>query len=119
MFRAIQRIQYRAHNDGDLPWFVNSPTFMSYMFLVSEADRLNYSSMAYDDTSGDYRFNFNDPAVSKISYGGRLFIECEDALCGDLDITKYQLIDLMEQGVLKDSSNEWDSRDYRLLRSDD
>jgi hypothetical protein len=119
MFRAIQRIQYRAMNDGDLPWIVGSPSFMSYIFLSSEVDRLNYLKAPYREEKGTYGFTFTDDRLTEMTWDGKIFIECDDSLCSTLDITMYQLIDLMEQGVLTDSPNEWDSRDYTSLRSDE
>jgi len=112
LFRAIQRIQYRAYNDGDLPWIVGSPTFMSYMFLMSDVDRLLYLGDNYNSKTGNYEFQFTDPVVAKHSYDGRIFTECDDSLCNTLDITKYQLFDLLQNEKIKDESNDWDSRDY-------
>lgn len=117
IFRAIQRIQYRAYNDGDLPWVVGSPSFMSYMFLISEIDRLNYSGYSYDDETGEHRFDFEDDALNGMSWDGKIFFEVEDPLCNGLDITKHQLMKLIQLGKIKDSKNEWDSREYTLLRS--
>ena len=44
IFRALQYIEYRAFNDGDMPWDITSPTFASYIFLLHMADKLNYST---------------------------------------------------------------------------
>jgi hypothetical protein len=117
IFRAIQRIQYRAYNDGDFPWIIGSPSFMSYMFLISEIDRLNYSSESYDDDRGEYHFDFEDDFLNKMAWNGKIYVEVEDPLCNGLDITKHQLMQLIQLGKIKDSTNEWDSRDYTLLRS--
>ena len=112
IFRAIQRIQYRAHNDGDLPWIIGSPTFVSYMYLISEIDALNYSSFSYNHETGNYEFEFTEPVLKDFD---RLFVEVDDELCMGLDYTKYQLIDLIIQGKIKDEKNEYDSRDWSSL----
>jgi hypothetical protein len=112
IFRAIQRIQYRAHNDGDLPWIIGSPTFMSYMYLLSEIDDLNYSSFSYNHETGNYEFEFTEPILKDFD---RLFVEVDDSLCVGLDYTKYQLMDLMIQDKIKDEKNYYDSRDWSSL----
>jgi hypothetical protein len=117
MFRAIQRIQYRAFNDGDLPWMIGSPSFLSLVFLMSEADKLNYSGYAYREETGTYKFEFSEDVLNNWTDNGKLFVECDDPLCQSLDFTKYQLIDLLNRGIIKDSPNEIDSRDLSLLRS--
>lgn len=113
IFRAIQRIRYRAFNDGDLPWIIGSPSFMSYMFLISEIDRLNYSN--YNDEIGGYGFEFEDPFLQEMSWDNKIFVEVEDPLCQGLEITKHQLIELINTGKITDSKNYWNSRDYTSL----
>jgi hypothetical protein len=116
MFRAIQRIQYRAYNDGDLCWEVGSPSFMSYIFLMSQIDLLNYSSAAYDNETGDYSFEFTDEYLIKNSWDGKISDVIEDTLADTADFIKYQLMDLLDNGKIEDSENRYDSRDYTSLR---
>ena len=115
IFRAIQRVQYRAHNDGDLPWDVCSPSFMSYIFVRSQIDLLNYSSSAYNENTCRYEFEFNDEFLKEHSWDGKISDVVEDELGRDLNITKYQLMELLSTGKIKDRENEFDSRDYKSL----
>jgi hypothetical protein len=117
IFRAIQRVQYRAYNDGDLPWNVASPSFMSYIFIKSQIDKLNYSSLSYNEESGDHEFEFTDEFL-KENNGGKISDMIEDELAMGLNFTKYQLIDLLLNGKIEDVSNRFDSRNYTTLERD-
>lgn len=118
MFRAIQYIQYRAHNDGDQPFIIGSPTFMSYMFLISKIDEFNYSGASWDEEFGVHEFNFTDPFVQEHSYEGRITEIIEHSLCLDADFIRYQLIDLLSNGKIKDEPNKFDSRDFSKLKGE-
>jgi len=115
LFRAIQRIQYRALNDGDLCWEVDSPTFMSYMFLMSQIDKLNYSSASYNSETGQYEFEFTDEYLKSNSWDGKISDVIEDVRMETADFIKYQLMDLLLNNKIKDETNEFDSRDYSRL----
>jgi hypothetical protein len=117
IFRAIQRIQYRAYNDGDVPWDVTSPTFISYIFMKHQINILNYSSFSYKET-GQHEFEFTDEFLKERSWRGKISDMVETHLCQDLNFTKYQLIDLLSNGKIKDSKNRFDSRDYTLKKQD-
>jgi hypothetical protein len=117
IFRAIQRIQYRAYNDGDVPWDVTSPTFMSYIFMKHQIDMLNYSSYSYKKT-GQHEFEFTDEFLKERCWDGKISDFVETQLCNELDFTKYQLIDLLSNGKIEDSKNRFDSRDYTLKKQD-
>jgi hypothetical protein len=116
MFRAIQRIQYRAFNDGDSWYVIGSPSFMSYMFLLSKIDELNYSSASYNNETGQHSFEFTDEFLIQNSWDGRIsnYIEC--SLAQDAEFIKYQLIDLLSNGKIKDVTNLFDSRDYSKIK---
>jgi hypothetical protein len=115
LFRAIQRIQYRAFNDGDDFCDVGSPSFMSYMFLISQIDELNYSSTSYNEEKGQHEFEFTNKFIKENSWDGKISTVIEHSLAKDADFIKAQLIDLLENNKLKDIPNEWDSRDYSKL----
>jgi hypothetical protein len=111
IFRAIQYIQYRAHNDGDLPWDTGSPTFMSYVYVKFQIDKLNYSR---DENNG---FEFQDEFLSHLSYD-EISDVIEDNLAQTANFIKYQIMDLLLNDKIKDSNNEFDSRDFSSLKED-
>jgi hypothetical protein len=115
LFRAIQRIQYRAFNDGDNFYEIGSPSFMSYMFLISRIDELNYSSTSYNEEKGQHEFEFTNEFIKENSWDGKISTIIEHSLAKDADFIKAQLIDLLENGKIQDKPNEWDSRDYSRL----
>ena len=115
IFRAIQRMQYRAFNDGDEFCDPASPSFMSYIFLRSQVDYLNYSSSAYNEETGGYEFEFTDQFLNDYGYDGKISDIVEDHLCTTANFIKYQIMDLLINGKLKDEPNTYDSRDYSSL----
>ena len=118
MFRAIQRIQYRVFNDGDLWFTVDSPTFMSYIFLVSQIDELNWSSQSWDEETGQHYFKFTDVFLIDNSWDGKISTMIEHSLAEDAEFIKYQLMDLLSNGKITDDKNIYDSRDYSLLNKE-
>jgi hypothetical protein len=112
IFRAIQYIQYRAFNDGDLPWDTGSPTFMSYVYLKHQIDKLNYNRDIYGDG-----FEFQDEYLAKYGYG-EISDVIEDNLAKTADFIKYQIMDLLLNDKIKDSNNEFDSRNFSSLKDD-
>lgn len=114
LFRAIQRIQYRAMNDGDLCWEVDSPTFMSYMFLMSQIDELNCAS--YNNETGQYKFEFTDEWLKDKSWDGKISDVIEDTRMETANFIKYQLMDLLLNGKIKDKTNGFDSRNFSKLK---
>jgi len=116
LFRAIQYIQYRAHNDGDYPWLISSPSFMSYMFLISQIDQLTYSSASYNEETGRHEFQFTNEFIKENSYDGQISTIIEHSLALDADFIKFQLMDLLLNGKIKNQPNKWDSRDYKLIK---
>ena len=113
IFRAIQYIQYRAHNDGDLPWNVGSPTFMSYVYLKTQINKLNYNRNRINDEG----FEFQDEFLVKYGYG-EISDVIEDVMAQTADFIKYQIIDLLLNGKIEDSPNEFDSRNFSSLKED-
>jgi hypothetical protein len=118
IFRAIQRIQYRAYNDGDYCWQIGSPTFMSYIFLISQIDKLNYSYKAYNQETGEYGFEFTDPFLKKNSWDGKISNIIETPLADDADFIKYQLMDLILNNKIEDEKNVWNSRSYTKIEKE-
>jgi hypothetical protein len=116
IFRAIQRMQYRAFNDGDEFYDPASPSFMSYIFLRSQVDHLNYSSNTYNEETAEHRFEFTDPFLVEHSWDGKISDIVEDHLCTTANFIKYQIVDLLINGKLKDEPNSYDSRNYSTLR---
>ena len=115
MFRAIQRIQYRAINDGDLWYVINTESFMSYIYLQSMVDKLNYSNQSYNEETGHHEFEFTDSFLKEHSWDGRISNVIDYSLAEDGEFIKYQLINLLSNGKLKDEPNEYDSRSYTRL----
>jgi hypothetical protein len=115
MFRAIQRIQYRVFNDGDLWYVIGSDSFMSYIYLQSMIDKLNWSHQSYNEETGEYKFEFTDSYLQEHSWDGKISHIIESSLAEDAEFIKYQLIDLLSNGKLKDKPNEYDSRSYTKL----
>ena len=118
IFRAIQRIQYRAFNDGDICWDPGSPSFMSYIFLRSQVDMLNFSQAAYNEGTGEYKFEFTDPFLVEYSFDGRISDVVEDDLATTANFIKYQIMDLLLNGKIEDSPNEFDSRDCSSVKKE-
>jgi len=115
IFRAIQYIQYRAHNDGDQWFIIDSPTFLSGMFLQSMIDELNWSSDSYNEETGQHKFQFTNKFVKENSWEGRISNTIEHSLAKDADFIKYQLMDLLTNGKIKDVPNIYDSRNFIKL----
>lgn len=118
LFRAMQRIEYRAGNDGDLWYVIGSPSFMSYIFLLSEIDKLNWSSSSYNEENGQHEFVFTNPFLKENSWDGKISTVIEGSLAHDAEFIKYQLMDLLDNGKIKDVPNDFDSRDYSSLVKD-
>lgn len=115
MFRAMQRIQYRAFNDGDSWYVINSESFMSYMYLISKVDELNWSSASYNNETGQYSFEFTDQFLIKNSWDGRISSMVEYSLAQDVEFIKYQLMDLLSNGKIEDKVNDRDSRSFKKI----
>ena len=115
IFRAINYIQYRAFNDGDDFCVIGSPSFTSCIFVLSQVDLLNYSHASYNESRGEYYFEFTEPVLEKMNYDGKISTCIEDSLGRDADLIKAQLLDLLDNGVLEDRENIWDSRTYKKI----
>jgi len=118
IFRAIQYIQYRAFNDGDEFVDPASPSFLSYIFLRSQVDLLNYSNTVRNEETGEYEFEFTDPFLVEYSFDGKISDVVEDHLATTANIIKYQIMDLLLNGKLKDKKNEYDSRNCSSLKEE-
>jgi len=118
MFRAIQRIQYRKFNDDDEWFIIGSDSFMSYIYLVSMIDELNWSNNSWNEEIGKHFFEFTDLFLKENSWGGEINCMIEDSLARDAEFIKYQLIDLLSNGKLTDTPNEYDSRSFSKLKKE-
>jgi len=116
IFRALQYIEYRAHNDGDLPWNIFSPSFISYMFVISQIDKLNWSTYAYNEETGEYNFKFHDEWLQKYNPYGKIDYVIESNLACETNSIRYEIMDLLLSGKLMDSENKYDSRSYRIIK---
>lgn len=115
IFRAINYIQYRAFNDGDDFFAIGTPSFTSYIFVLSQVDVLNYSHASYNESRGEHYFEFKEPVLENLNYDGKISTRIEDSLGRDADLIKAQLLDLLDNGVLEDRENIWDSRTYKKI----
>ena len=88
---------------------------MSYIYLQSMVDKLNYSSQSYNEETGQHEFEFTDSFLQEHSWDGRISNVIESSLAEDGEFIKYQLIDLLSNGKLKDEPNEYNSRSYTRL----
>jgi hypothetical protein len=113
IFRACQFIRYRAFNDGDLPWVISSPSFISHIFILSQLDNIEYDSNRM--VNGEYPdFTFNDTLLHRFFPCGLIFlIESRDAF--ETDFLKAGLLELLESGQIEDKPNEWDSRTFTKI----
>ena len=118
IFRAIQYIQYRAFNDGDDFIDPASPSFLSYIFLRSQVDLLNYSQAARNEETGEYEFEFTDQFLVEYNFCGKISDVVEDGLATTANFIKYQIMDLLLNGKLEDKENEYDSRNCSSLKEE-
>jgi hypothetical protein len=120
IFRAINYIQYRAHNDGDLYFDINNYTYSSYIFIQSAIKKLLLDCNLIDTIENPFsdeckKIVWNGVwdifAQQPISIYDMLFV-LEDPYGLELNITKIGLMDLMSSGRIKDCKNDLDSRDF-------
>jgi hypothetical protein len=110
LFRAFQRIEYRAHNDGDNYFCIGSPSFISYLFIMSTLDIINWSWLY------EKEFELENPLLkcwtgdNHVNFEGMLF---------EIKYIELILIELLEAGVITDRPNEIDSRDFTRIKKDD
>ena len=50
-----------------------------------------------------------------MNYDGKISTCIEDSLGRDADLIKAQLLDLLDNGVLEDVDNEWNSRSFEKI----
>lgn len=118
IFRAINYIQYRAFNDGDDFCVIGTPSFESYIFVLSQVDMLNYSHSSYNESRGEYYFEFTEPVLENLNYDGKISTCIEDRFGRDGDLIKAQILNLLDNGVLEDRENIWDSRTYKKINKE-
>ena len=92
-----------------------TPSFESYVFVLSQIDMLNYSHASYNESRGEYYFKFKEQVLEKMNYEGKISTYIEDRFGRDGDLIKAQLLDLLDNGVLEDRENIWDSRTYKKI----
>jgi hypothetical protein len=109
LFRAFRYIEYRAGNDGDCYHTIGSPTFVSYIYILSVLDEINWSWL-YEKKIPEYNSVLSIwNCRNQIHWDGMLF---------ELDFIKLILIDLLETGVIVDKPNKIDSRCFTMIKID-
>ena len=109
LFRAFQRIEYRAGNDGDNYMCIGTPSFESLLFIMSTLDMINWSWLYEKEVK------LKNPLLNvwifdnRITWEGELF---------EIKFIQLIFIELLETGVIKDRPNEIDSRDFMKIKSD-
>lgn len=111
IFRSIQYIQYRSFNDGDLPWNILSPTFESYVFVLTQIEYLNR------EYGKHCSFKFKDVIYCNEEPERELTSMIEDHSCLDANFIKYELIELLNSGQIKNERNDFDSRRFLKIWS--
>jgi hypothetical protein len=79
---------------------------------------LNYSEAAANEEIGEYGFEFTDPFLVKYGYDGKISDVVEDHLATTANFIKYQIMDLLLNGKIEDSPNEYDSRNCSSLKEE-
>lgn len=119
IFRALQYIEYRANNDGDLPWLLHNPNFVSLIFVQKFIEKFHNKHFDYNDMRT--KLKYTDKYLSDLnsecnSYPINSFFETKD--CYEVQLTKYQLIDLLESGQIQDEPNNIDSRSFNKIKDE-
>lgn len=111
LFRAFQRIEYRAGNDGDNFLCIGTPSFESFLFIMSTLDTINWSWLY------EKKIELKNPLLNvwvfdnRITWEGELF---------EMKFIQLIFIELLETGVIEDRKNDMDSRDFtRIKREND
>lgn len=109
LFRAFQRIEYRAGNDGDNYMCIGTPSFESFLFIMSTIDIINWSWLY------DKKIKSENPLLNcwifdnRITWEGELF---------EMKFIQLLFIELLESGVIEDRPNNIDSRNFMKIKSD-
>ena len=107
LFRAFQRIEYRAGNDGDNFLCVGTPSFESFLFIMSTLDTINWSWLY------EKKIELKNPLLqcwifdNRITWEGELF---------EMKFIQLIFIELLETGVIVDRKNDIDSRDFTRIK---
>lgn len=109
LFRAFQRIEYRAGNDGDNFMCIGTPSFESFLYIMSTLDIINWSWLY------DKEIQLKNPLLQVWVYSNRITWEGE---LFEIKFIQLILIELLETGVIKDRPNDMDSRDFMKIKSD-
>lgn len=109
LFRAFQRIEYRAGNDGDNYCCIGTPSFISYLFINSTIDIINWSWLY------EKEFKLENPILGCWSHGNQIGW---DGMLFEIKFIQLVLIELLETGVIVDRPNEIDSRDFTRIKKE-
>ena len=106
LFRAMQRIEYRAGNDGDCYFTIGTPTFESFLFILSTIDEINFNWLYEKEFTPSTPLLFNWFQDNQIHWDGMLY---------ELEMIKIILIELLEARIITDRKNEVDSRSFTKI----
>jgi hypothetical protein len=109
LFRAFQRIEYRAGNDGDNYCCIGTPSFISYLFINSTIDIINWSWLY------EKEFKLENPILGCWTHGNQIGW---DGMLFEIKFIQLVLIELLEAGVIEDRPNEIDSRDFTKIKKE-
>lgn len=110
IFRAFQRIEYRAGNDGDVHYSIGTPSFISYLYVLSTLDEISWGQLY------DKKVKLTNPILNNWLWDNR--ISWNEATIIEIPFIKLILIELLELGILADSKVIYDSRDFSLISKD-
>ena len=109
LFRAFQRIEYRAGNDGDNYCCIGTPSFISYLYINSTIDIINW------DWLYEKEFKLENPILANWSDGNQIGW---DGMLFEIKFIQLVLIELLEAGVIEDRPSDIDSRDFSRIKKD-
>lgn len=107
LFRAFQRIEYRAGNDGDNYFCIGSPSFESTLFILSTMDIINWSWLYEKEIKLETPILKCWTINNQISWDGGLF---------EIKFIEAIILELLETGVIVDRPNDMDSRSFTPLK---
>jgi hypothetical protein len=107
LFRAFQRIKYRAGNDGDNFMCIGTPSFESMLFIMSILDTINWSWIY------EKEIKLKNPLLEVCVFDNRIHWEGE---LFEIKFIQLILIELLETGVIVDRPNNMDSRDFTTIK---
>jgi hypothetical protein len=108
LFRAFQRIEYRAGNDGDNFMCIGTPSFESFLYIMSTIDIINWSWLY------DKKIELKNPLLQYWVSDNRI---CWEGALFEIKFIQLVFIELLETGVITDRKNDMDSRNFMQIKS--